>query len=401
MISPAIKKFWLRRLSRFLQCAAVAALPVVATASVSTRIAWYPSADASVAGYNIYYGTNSHAYTGMISAGNATNATINNLLPGTTYFFSVKSRDAAGHEGIFSTEASFAGYATTPTSSGLRVKTCPTALRQDQLIFSLAPGAPANARINPTNGVLSWLPGLTDANTKKNFTVIITDLTNPSASTQQTIAVTVSDFFKLTLASVPVQTGQSASLPLCLTASDGVTNLEINLNWPGNNLLNPTVTFSAPLAGGSVQNQGTNLVIKLWTANGDVLTGTNVFAQIHFQAAAGQPSAFLTLPVASVSASKADGSMFSNLSAEAGEAVVVGINPLMRSQFDAAHGRTLALYANPGINYQLQYATSLAAPIAWQALQDYSPTNLLQTVSLDSTQPVIFYRLMQYETPEL
>ena len=197
------------------------------------------------------------------------------------------------------------------------------------------------------------------------------------------------------LASVPVQTGQTSSLPLRLTASDGLTNLEINLNWPGTKLLNPTVTFCAPIAGGSVQNQGTNLVVKLWTANGDLLTGTNVFAQINFQAAPGQTSAFLTLPVASVSAGKADGSVFANLSAEAGEAVVIGINSLMRSQFDTAHGRTLALYANPGIAYQLQYATNLAAPIAWQPLQNYQPTNLLQTVSLDSAQPVIFYRLMQ------
>ena len=398
MIWPANNYFFRcgrRGLLRFLKCAAVAVFPVTALGSVGTAIAWLPSADASVTGYNIYYGTNSHAYSGMISAGNVTNATINNLQPDTTYFFSVKSHDDAGNEGIFSNEASFAGYAVTPTSGGLRVKTCPAALKLDQLLFSLAPGAPANARINPTNGVLSWLPGLTDANTKKNFTVILTDLTHPSASTQQTIVVTVSDFLKLMLASVPVQTGQTSSLPLRLTASDGLTNLEINLNWPGTKLLNPTVTFSAPIAGGSVQNQGTNLVVKLWTANGDLLTGTNVFAQINFQAAPGQTSAFLTLPVASVSAGKADGSVFANLSAEAGEAVVIGINSLMRSQFDTAHGRTLALYANPGIAYQLQYATNLAAPIAWQPLQNYQPTNLLQTVSLDSAQPVIFYRLMQ------
>ncbi len=378
-----------------LKCITITAFPVTALGSVSTTIAWFPSSDTNVTGYNIYYGTTSHTYTGMIATGNATNATITNLQPDTTYFLSLKSHNAAGDEGEFSDEASFAGYAITPTSGGLRVKTFPTALKLDQLIFSLAPGAPAGARINPTNGVVSWTPSLADANTTQTLNVIITDLTKPAASTQQTIVVTVSDFLKITLDSVAVQVGQAGNLSLSASASDGLTNLTFNVNWPSNNLLNPQLTFAAPIAGGILQNQGTNLCGKLWTANGDLLTGTNVFAQIHFQVGADQTSAFLNVPITSVTANKADGTTFSNLGIQAGEVVVIGINPLLRPAVSTDQGRVLSLYTNPGINYQIQYSTNLAATVAWQPLQNFQPTNVLQTVNLDSANPIIFYRLMQ------
>lgn len=398
MIYSTIRNFFRQRQrgwSRLLAFAALAVLPLNALSSVTTEIAWYPSSDPNVTGYNIYYGTNSHAYTQMTAAGDVTNVTIGNLLPDATYYFSVKSHNAAGTEGSFSSETLFASYATTPTSSGLRMKTFPNSLKQDQLVFSLAPGAPTGVRVNPTNGIVCWLPGFAQANTTQSFNVIITDLTNPAASTQQTIVVTVSDFLEAMLASVPVQSGTAGALPLSLMTSDGITNLTINLAWPGGALLNPQLTFGAPVAGGTLQNYGTNLCLKLWTASGNLLTGTNVFAQINFQVAAGETSAFHSVPITSLTANKADGSVFSTVGAKDGEVVVIGTNPLLRSQASSDQGRTLAIYANPGMSYQVQSCTNLTPPINWQPLQNFAPTNMLETVSLDSANPIIFYRLMQ------
>lgn len=373
----------------------MAVIPMTALGSINTEIAWYPSEDTNVTGYNIYLGTNSHTYAQMISVGNVTNAIIGNLQSGTTYFFSIKSHNADGIEGSFSSETLFAGYATTPTSSALRMKTFPCSLKQDQLLFSLAPGAPAGVSINPTNGIVSWLPGYEDANTTQSFIVIITDLTHPSASTQVTIVVTVSDYLQMKLASVPVQSGADAVLPFSLLASDGITNITMNVAWPADELLNPQLTFNAPIAGGTLQNSGTNLCIKLWTANGDVISGTNAFAYLQFQAGADATSAFLSLPITSLIANKANGTEFSNVGAQTGEVVIIGTNPLLRSQASPEQGRTLAVYAHPGSNYELQYCTDLAAPATWQPLQNFQATNLMQTVSLDSANPVIFYRLMQ------
>ena len=393
---PAIKRFLKRSLFRYARLAAIAALPVTALGSVRTGIEWNFSADPSVTGYNIYYGTNSFAYTKMISVGQVSSAIITNVLPGITYYTAIKSHNAAGKEGEFSSEASFTYYSVAP-GGGLRVRTCRAASGSSQFRFSLAPGAPAGAKINPTNGVLSWMPDLTDANAAKLIQVNITDLANPSVSTQQTLLIYVTDFFRLTLDSVPVQSGQAASLTLGTLASEGFTNLEINLRWPGNSLLNPALTFSPLVAGGSLQHSGTNLVIKLWTTNGAVVSGTNAFAQINFQAAAGQSSAFLPVPATLVSASKADGSTFVSGGARDGEVVIIGDDPLLRPQANADLSRALTIYANPGFTYELQASTNLANPDAWQALQNYQPTNVLQTFSLDPAPPVIFYRLMRSE----
>lgn len=380
-------------LVRFLKCAMIMVLPATALGSLSTTVTWSPSQSPVVTGYNLYYGTTSHDYTNMISVGNATNATINNLSPGTTYYFAATAHDDSGDESAFSNEASLAGYNTTPGSS-LSLPTLPEYMTNDQVTYSLAAGSPANASINPTNGIVSWSSSLADANSTETITVLVTDLSNPASSTVNTLLINISDYLNLSSASVPVQTGQNTNLPLSLVSSSGLTNLVFNLTWPGNQLVNPELTFNAPFAGGTVLNQGTNLVIQLWTANGDTLTGTNQFAQFNFQAAAGQTSAFLELPINNVSANKPDGTLFNYSSAEAGEVVVIGTNSLLRAQFSAPQGRTMTVYANPG-NYLLQYTTNLTVPIQWQPLPGFQQTNIEQSVNLDSANPDVFYRLQQ------
>ena len=374
--------------------AAMAVLPLTAFGSVSTTVTWNPSPDASVTGYDIYYGTASHDYTKMVSVGNVSSAVIANLSANSAYYFAAKAHDNAGNQSDFSNEATFANYQVNP-DQGLRVNTLPSALAGDLITFTLASGAPAAASINPLNGVLSWKPGVADANTTSSITVIVTDLTNPGASTQISIFVTVQDYLNLQLGNTPAQTGQYGSLPVSVSTSDGLTNIIFNVNWPGDRLQNPTLIYNSPVAGGTLLNQGTNLVIHLWTANGNVLTGTSNLAELNFQIAGNQSSAFVTLPVSGVSASKPNGSAYSNATGEPGKVIVIGLNPLLQANADVGQGRSLTLYANPGTDYQLQYTTSLTPPVQWQPLQDYQPANVEQTVNLDSSKPVVYYRLMQ------
>ena len=398
-----------RHLGHFLKCAMLIALPMTSLGfnvgpggggtttnmTVSTSLTWNPSPDPSVVGYNIYYGITNGIYTNMISVGNVTNATIQNLEPNTVYYFVAKAYDDAGNESLPSNQAAFANENGTPFEN-LSLLTLPATLGNDQVIFSLAPGAPPGVSINPTTGILSWDLGLANAGSTNAVTVIVTDLTNPSASLEEAQVITVSDYLSVTATSVPVQTGQTTSLPLTVISSVGMTNLVFTMDWPGNQLLNPTLTFNAPVAGGTLLNQGTNLIINVWTANGEMLTGTNQFAQINFQAAIGKTSAFYELPVSSLSANKFSGSTFATAEPGSGEVVAIGAYPLLRSQFNASQGRSLTLYANPGINYQLQYTTNgLTTATQWQTLQGYQPNSIEGTVNLDSANPVVFYRLMQ------
>ena len=54
-------------------------------AAGSVTLAWSPSTDPAVAGYNIYYGGAHGVYTNKIAAGMATKVTISGLIQGTTY----------------------------------------------------------------------------------------------------------------------------------------------------------------------------------------------------------------------------------------------------------------------------------------------------------------------------
>jgi len=82
-----------------------AQFPALATGSVT--LAWNPSTDPALAGYNIYYGGASRAYTNKIAVGKATEATISGLNPGLTYYFAATTYSASGAESALSSELAY------------------------------------------------------------------------------------------------------------------------------------------------------------------------------------------------------------------------------------------------------------------------------------------------------
>ncbi len=369
----------------------------VAKASVGSTLVWSPSLDPAVTGYNIYFGTASRNYTGKINVGDATTAYVGNLLPNTTYYFAATTYDAAGNESAFSPEVIQGNYQFNP-QNGLALATCPPALTNDQVVFSLAAGAPAGVAINPTNGILSWMPGVLAPSQTSAIAINVTDLNNPGASTQISLQVTVGDYLGLALPAAPVvaaATGQTGMLPITLTANSGVTNCTFSVGWDGNRLLNPTLACYPPVAGGTLLNQGSNLVIQIWTANGQSLIGTNLVGQIQFTANQNlQNSAFLNLPFTAVAGAKTDGTSFANTNGQSGEVVFVGTQPLLRPTC-AGGTRTLTCFANPGFSYELQCATNFASPSPWQPVATCQQTNVAQDLTFESAPPMAFYRLKQ------
>jgi hypothetical protein len=91
-------------------------------AAGSVTLAWNRSSDTNVAGYNVYYGGASGAYTNEISAGSATNATISGLVQGTTYYFAATTYSSLGVESSFSSEVSY----TVPIPPGVQLRVKPT-----------------------------------------------------------------------------------------------------------------------------------------------------------------------------------------------------------------------------------------------------------------------------------
>lgn len=105
-----------RRAAQFFSvvCALAALTPHPAQADASVTLAWDPSPDPNVTGYNVYYGVQSRGYTNFMILGNTNSVGISNLVSGTIYYFAATTVNAVGLESDFSAEAS---YFAPPTSN--------------------------------------------------------------------------------------------------------------------------------------------------------------------------------------------------------------------------------------------------------------------------------------------
>ena len=153
-------------------------------------LAWNPSSDPSTAGYNLYYGLNSGAYTSSVDAGANLTGTVSGLTPGLMYYLAVTSYDTNGDESGFSNEVTnrlpilpsiFPQPLTQTAIAGAPVTLAVSADGDPPLTFQwwngLAPIPGATASL------LSW-PQISDANAG-NYTVIVS---NPWGSTSSSVA---------------------------------------------------------------------------------------------------------------------------------------------------------------------------------------------------------------------
>jgi hypothetical protein len=91
--------------TRWVPYAAMAAWLVLVPSSVQARpitLAWDPNPGTDVAGYLIFYGTQSHVYVNSTDVGNLLAYQFN--LPGPQYFFAVRAYTASGEMGPLSEE---------------------------------------------------------------------------------------------------------------------------------------------------------------------------------------------------------------------------------------------------------------------------------------------------------
>lgn len=78
-----------------------------APATNSVTLAWSPSPDSNVAGYNVYVGAASRSYTNKVDVGNVTNATVVGLSFEITNFFAATAYNILGVESDYSEEVSY------------------------------------------------------------------------------------------------------------------------------------------------------------------------------------------------------------------------------------------------------------------------------------------------------
>jgi hypothetical protein len=263
--------------------------------------------------------------------------------------------------------------------------------------YSLGSDAPLGAHINTSKGVstLLWVPSFAQSCSTNLFTVQATDRTT-SLSTNQSILVVVLDYITVRGGSTNLQAGQNAVLPIFLSSSEGVTNVTFTMDWPSGRFSNPSLSTLPPaIASSSLQNQGTNLLINLQSAPGQSLQGSNLLGQITFQTISTQPSAFVSLPVRILSASKPTGTSYTYYAPSPGQIVVVNDLPLLQLASTTYPNLAVTVYGRVGTTYQLQSSTNFSGTSAWTAVKTYKQRNTAQVVNVNATAPVIFYRILQ------
>jgi hypothetical protein len=124
-----------------------------AQAVQSVTLAWNPSTCTNVAGYNVYYGVASGAYTNMADPGNATSVTISALVEGTTYYFAATAYNTLGLESDYSNEAD---YTVPGTTGGALAELHISAAPAGQFILTVTGPVGNTYEIQATQDFKTW-----------------------------------------------------------------------------------------------------------------------------------------------------------------------------------------------------------------------------------------------------
>jgi hypothetical protein len=141
-------------------CSAVLGVQPVPPGQVT--LGWNASPDPTVVGYYLYYGTTTGVYTNKIDVGTNTIFAVTGLVPGSTYFFTATSRNAAGIESSYVPEASYIvpGILTVtqnPTNGIMRIR-FPVAVAQSyELQSSFDLKSWSNLWLTPTQTTNGWI----------------------------------------------------------------------------------------------------------------------------------------------------------------------------------------------------------------------------------------------------
>ena len=267
----------------------------------------------------------------------------------------------------------------------------------DKLTLFLEAGAPTNARINSTTGVLHWTPTRQQAPSTNLFTVRVDDDGTPSLSDRKSFTVTVNDYLEVSAGTAMLNAGESNSVPLDIFSSSPVVDLQYLLRFPAERLFDLVVEQLVPQwATVSLQMSGSNTAALAFNALPDhSFQGTQHLARLHFTTVAGQTSAFVPLSISSLSCTRATAGFAPALLANDGRLVVIGAEPLLEPLLGSNGRRQLILYGKKGVTYSIQSRTSLGPEGSWliRASVPLPSTNFFRILPAPSpTAPLIFYR---------
>jgi hypothetical protein len=257
---------WLRRgvIGSFFLGLLILIMPCSVFGSANVTLAWLPSSDPIVAGYNIYYGGTSGDYTNKTSAGTATSLTISNLVNGNTYYFAATTYSAAGAESSLSSEVIY----TVPVNP---VNQPPTLNPIGNLTLNENAGAQSVNLANITSGAANEIQTLTVTAVSSNPGLI------PNPNVNYTSANTTGS-----LSFTPVANANGSATVTVTVNDGGVSNnlvtrsFTVSVQTFSEHIL-PTIQITAPTA----NQQWSNATVTVSGKAGDNVAVSSVYYSLN------------------------------------------------------------------------------------------------------------------------
>jgi hypothetical protein len=215
------------RYKHFLCIGALFCSVIAVQAQSRVTLAWDRNSEANITGYRLYCGTVTRVYTDIVNAGNATTASVSNLLPGVTYRFAVTAINTLGVESDYSSEVAFTTTNIVtpnipPTLSSLANLTInEDAGAQTVLLTGISPG-PENQTVTVTASASpqSLIPSVQTAYVSPRTTGTVSFATAPNMSGSGTVTVIVSDGLAQTVRSFAVTVNPVDDAPTIANIAD-------------------------------------------------------------------------------------------------------------------------------------------------------------------------------------
>lgn len=376
---------------------ASAVVPLAAHAGPTFNVNWSGMDDpggVGISAYDVYVSSDGTNFGAWILETNSTSSDFRGV-PGQTYHFYSRARDHVGH--IEGAPATPDAVVFIPTNAPVLSEITNRTVEIGNLIlitntvrgtpvelyrFSLGTPAPAGATINPTNGVLRWVPNCTQASRTHTVTVVVTDTGNPNLRDVRTFTVSTLQCIVPQLGHYVLQDGGQGRVPVNLISTVRLTNLAMTVHTDPNRLTNLRLEPIVPEICAHALVPLTNAVhaIQFSACAGASLIGTRQIAWLHFTAVTNQSSAFVSLDLDNTVGFTDAGAEVRNFSPQAGRVAVVGAEPLLEAIFTTNRRPSLILYADPGPGYVIESKTVFASGVPWSTLWQGEQPTLFQEI---------------------
>ena len=264
-------------------------------------------------------------------------------------------------------------------------------------VFGLGPNTPTGASINPTNGLLTWMPSATQGPSTNLLTVRVTDTSLPTLSATQQFTVVVRDVLPdlvLGVGKTNLMAGESGVVPVTLVSTLDLTNLTFQFAADTTRLTNFLLRPAAiEVTSVALQPLGSNTYAASVALDPALqINATRTLAQLAFLAVSNTHSAIVPLTASPPLGLQSSGQAATNTSGLGGRVIVVATEPVL----ELAPGLLLTLYGHPGADYALEYRTNLVSSTAWSEFARLSLNNrFTQLKNLPAPGAMAFYRAIE------